>query len=317
MPRLIALAAVAVIGALALLWLTGALRLVEVWALDGQRTAQNAMARGLRALRAGEPSALAGFLAVCFGYGFFHAAGPGHGKLLIGGYGAARAVGAVRLSVVALASSLAQGISAIALVAAGIWVWQIGRERMTELADRLFAPLGFAAIALVGLWLVWRGLQGLRAIGRAGRAQGHHDRHGHHHAAHDHHGHDRPADGVCATCGHAHAPDPVAVAQATGWRDMAVLIGAVAIRPCTGALFVLIVTAQMGLFALGIAGTLAMALGTASVTVAVAVAAVTLRRGALAGLADSAALARAQPVLEVVVGGIVAVIATQLALAAL
>ena len=90
-----------------------------------------------------------------------------------------------------------------------------------------------------------------------------------------------------------------------------------AIRPCTGALFVLIVTAQMGIFAVGIAGTLAMALGTASVTIAVAVAAVTLRRGLLAGLADSAALARAQPILEVAVGALIAVLATQLALAAL
>ncbi|PWK62653.1 nickel/cobalt transporter [Roseicyclus mahoneyensis] len=307
MPRMIALAAALLIVALATLVLSGADRVLQLWALEGQQVAQNAMARGLRALRAGEPAALGGFLAVCFAYGFFHAAGPGHGKLLIGGYGAARAVGAARLSAVALASSLAQGATAVALVALGLWVWQLGREQMTAMADRLFAPLSFGAIALVGLWLVWRGLRGLWAARRVG-ADLHHDARAHHH--HDH-GDD------CATCGHVHTPDPAALAQATGWRDIAVLVGAVAIRPCTGALFVLILTAQMGIFAVGIMGTLAMALGTASVTIAVAIAAVTLRRGVLAGFAGSGVLARAQPILEIAVGALVAVLASQLALAAL
>ncbi|MCT4682300.1 MAG: hypothetical protein N4A39_01065 [Roseicyclus sp.] len=304
MHRLIALVALAVVAALALLWWSGAARVVELWALEGQREAQTAMARGLRALRGGDPAALTGFLAVCFAYGFFHAAGPGHGKLLIGGYGAARAVGAAKLSAVALVSSLAQGATAVALVGAGVWVWQLGRAQMTEMADRLFAPLSFAAIALVGLWLAWRGLRGMRAPGQDG---------GHHHHDHAHTG----DAATCATCGHVHGPDPAALARATGWRDIAVLVGAVAIRPCTGALFVLILTAQMGIFATGVAGTFAMALGTASVTVAVAVAAVTLRRGVLAGLAERAALARVQPVIELAVGLLVAVVAGQLALAAL
>jgi nickel/cobalt transporter (NicO) family protein len=298
MPRLISLITLALIAGLAVLYASGADRALTQWALSGQRAAQDTMAGGLRALRAGEGAALAGFLIVCFSYGFFHAAGPGHGKLLIGGYGAARAVGAWRLSAVALIASLAQGLSAVALVAAGVWVWQLGRAQMTDLADRLLAPLSFGAIALIGLWLVWRGLARLRAAQR------------HHHHDH-HHGPD------CTTCGHAHLPDPADIAAATGWRDMALLIGAIAIRPCTGALFILILTAQMGAFAIGVAGAMAMALGTAALTIAVALGAVMMRRGVLAGLAESPALARIQPMIEIAVGGFIAILAARITLAAL
>ncbi len=313
MSRVIALVAVVLIAGLVLLYWSGADRVLQLWAMDGQREAQDAMARALRALRTGEPAALTGLMAVCFGYGFFHAVGPGHGKLLIGGYGAAAQVGAVKLSLVALASSLAQAVTAIALVGAGLWLWGWGRAEMTGLAEDLFAPLSFGAIALIGLWLIYRGIRGLVALRTAHRAgHGHdhpHDPHGHH--SHDH---DHGAGDHCASCGHAHVPPPESVARAKSWRELLALIAAVAIRPCTGALFLLILTAQFGVFWAGVAGTIAMALGTASVTIAVAISAVTLRRGALMGLADSAALARAQPILEITIGALVAVIAGQFAL---
>ncbi len=277
-------------------------RVIFQWALEGQREAQTLLARALRALRAGEAGAVATLMGVCFAYGLFHAAGPGHGKLVIGGYGAARRVGALKLSLVALVSSLAQAGTAIGLVALGLWVLGISREAMTGLADDVFQPLSFALIALVGLWLAWRGARGLLEL----RASDH---------IHDH-PHDGP-DATCATCGHAHAPAPDQVAQAGSLRDLAVLIGVVAIRPCTGALFVLILTAQMGAFAAGIAGALAMGIGTASVTVAVALLSVTLREGVLRSQINLAGLGVAQSVLALGVGLLIALLATRLALGAI
>ena len=101
-----------------------------------------------------------------------------------------------------------------------------------------------------------------------------------------------------------------------GWRDAAALIAGVAIRPCSGALFLLILTFQLGIGAAGVAGAFAMGLGVALVTMAVALMAVWSREGALASLGE-ARIWRALPVLELAAGAIIAVLAFGLMRAAL
>jgi len=293
------------IAALAVLavavWLRGAggADWVVAQATEGQRAAQGAMASGLRALRAGEPGALTGLLGICFAYGVLHAAGPGHGKMLIGGYGVGVRVPVMRLGLLALASSLAQAAAAVLLVYAGVLVLGLTRPAMTGFADRVMAPASFGAIALVGLWLVLRGARRLWR-GRAG-------------ATHDHaHAHAPDADGVCTSCGHRHGPSMEEAAAVRSWRDALMLVAAVAVRPCTGALFLLILTWRFGLVSAGIAGAFAMGLGTATVTIAVAIAAVTFREGLVWRLAQGSGAARLLPLVEMVAGGLVAAISLQL-----
>jgi len=191
---------------------------------------------------------------------------------------------------------LAQAATAVVLVYTGILLLSWTREQMVGMAEDIFAPLSYGLIAVVGLWLAVRGGRRLWRARHAGHA-----------------GHAVDADGACGTCGHRHGPSLDEAEQVHNLRDAVLVIGSVAARPCTGALFVLILTWQMGIAAAGIAGAFAIGLGTASVTVAVALAAATLRTGALARFEGSSAL-RMTAILELGAGAVIATLATQIAL---
>ncbi|WP_432450703.1 nickel/cobalt transporter, partial [Aliiroseovarius marinus] len=231
MLRLISVFSLLILVAGLGLWASGALDGVSVWAAQWQREVQTSMARGLRALRAGEPGALAALLTICFSYGFFHAVGPGHGKVLIGGYAMASRATLWRMSAVALLSSLAQGASAVLLVLVGFLALNLTRQQMVGLAEDWFADASYVAIALIGLWLLVRGVRKLMrwSAGQKAETDPHHGRavYDHDHHGHDHHDH---ADHVCPSCGHAHAPGLHEVEAAGSWRELAVLIAGIAIR---------------------------------------------------------------------------------------
>ncbi len=285
------------------LWGFGGMAALEAWAEAGQRDTQNAMARIVRALKAGEPGAMLGLVTLCFAYGFFHAAGPGHGKVLIGGYGLAQKVSLARLAVLSVTASLAQALAAVLLVHGALWVFGWGRREMESVAEDWFAPASYAAIALVGLWLAGRGAL------RLWRARAVAVPHDHHHHNHDH-------DADCG-CGHAHGPTPDQAAAVHSWRDAVLLVGAIAIRPCTGAIFLLLITASLGIAGAGILGAFAMGLGTASVTLVVAFAAAGLRESLMAQWGDGKPALRAGAALEIAAGALVVLVAGALLRSAL
>jgi nickel/cobalt transporter (NicO) family protein len=285
---------------LGLLWLTGGMGVLQAWVQGMQHAAQDRLAGTVRALKGGQPGALLALLAVCFSYGVLHAAGPGHGKMLIGGYGVARRVPVLPLAGIALAASLAQAAVAVVLVYAAVAVLGWTRQAVVGTAEDIMAPVSHALVAGLGLWLVWRGVRGLRAQEATAAAHGHEH---HHHADHEHDDHVHGPD-----CGHAHGPTLDEVSRLTGWRDTAALITGIAMRPCSGALFLLILTWQIGVGVAGVAGAFAMGLGTAAVTVAVAGMAVWAREGALASI-SSGRVARALPVLELAAGVVITLVA--------
>ena len=78
-------------------------------------------------------------------------------------------------------------------------------------------------------------------------------------------------------CGHSHGPTPDQLAGPGGWRRGLGAIVAVGLRPCSGAILVLVFALAQGLFWAGIAATFVMGLGTAITVAAIAVIAVSAK----------------------------------------
>ncbi len=289
MPRPAALALLLGLASLAALWLGGAGQAIGLFAQSAQADVQARMADVLRALHAGQPGALGALWGLCLAYGLAHAVGPGHGKIVLGAYGAARAIGPARIVGLGLGAAIAQGLSAVALVLGGVALLGATRAQVTDLADGLLTQAGLWAVLALGLWLIWRGGRGLWALQRARQVR-----------AHPH-----PEGAPCATCGHPHGPSPAQMLAATTARERALLVATIALRPCTGALFLLILTWRMGLVWQGLVGVLVMALGTGIITAAAGLAAVGGRAGLLAW---SHRLRPVAGLLELLAGGLVVLV---------
>ncbi len=295
--RLIAgIGVVLALAALVLLHQAGALDRVAWWAAEHQRALQTRLAAQVTALRDGAPGALWTLMAVCAAYGFAHAAGPGHGKVLIGGAALGTRATAHRMGGIAVLGSLAQALVAIAIVYGGFALFEATARGAVSAAEDWIDPIGNGLIACIGLWLIWRGLRRVAGPAASPAAT---DGHDHHHAGHE-------------PCGHDHGPDAAAVARARGLGDTLALIAGMAARPCTGALFVLVIAWRMDLVAAGAAAVLAMGLGTATVTLAVALLAVMGREAALISAGTGRGARVVMPVLQIAGGGLIVAVSAAL-----
>jgi ABC-type nickel/cobalt efflux system permease component RcnA len=234
-------------------------------------------------------SAVWTLLFISFAYGIFHAAGPGHGKAVIASYLVANRETARRGIALSFASALMQSLVAILIVGISAWILNATAKTMCK-AEGAIEIASYGLIALFGLRLVWvkggafiRALQATQPVPAiAGVPHDHHDHGHHHHDAHDHHhhdhghahAHDRVHD---EHCGHSHGPTPSELAGPGGWRRGFAAILTVGIRPCSGAILVLVFALAQGLFWAGIAATFLMGLGTAITVAAIAIVAVSAK----------------------------------------
>ena len=272
-------------------------------------------------------------LGVAFLYGVFHAAGPGHGKAVITSYVLASGDTVKRGIAISFASAFVQAVSAIVIVGVATLVIGATAQQMTGVTNWVEIA-SYAAIVLLGLWLLWSKTFG----------GGHHHHHHHHfpvpagamagggghHHGHGHHDHDHGR----GHHGHAHARAALPVAQdldelaarpraesasaaaatsrstppAGNWfvRAWSAIL-AVGIRPCSGAIIILVFALSQGLLLAGVAATFVMALGT-GLTVALLATIAVSAKGLAMRFADAGS-GRGGTVLRVVeIGGALAVL---------
>nr|WP_286009725.1 sodium:proton antiporter [Salinicola sp. S1-1-2] len=226
-------------------------------------------------------------LGVSFGYGVFHAAGPGHGKVVLSTYLASQGGAWRRALGLSLLASLLQGVTAILLVA--VLVFGFGwltREAMGSVQHAELAS--FMVVSLVGAWLCGRSL--LRLF----RAYRHPSRRA---AASSSVGQVTPGSAMVAAhagraagfgvrpepssppaagcgCGHDHHIDP----QTAGdWRTALLTVFSIGIRPCSGGVLLLGAAALLDQFFKGVVAVMAMSLGTALTVSALALLSVLAR----------------------------------------
>lgn len=175
--------------------------------------------------------------ALSFLYGVFHAAGPGHGKVVITSYMLATETELRRGIALSFASAMLQSVTAVVFVVIAASVLNMTSVRLSETSN--FLTIGaYLLVVLLGIWLIVRKVFGL----------------GHHHHHDDKHDHDHKD----------HAHHMVSPAHLKGsWREVFGVVLAVGLRPCSGALVVLVFALSQGLLAAGIAAVFLMGVGTA------------------------------------------------------
>ena len=228
-----------------------------LWARDQQQSFYGTMNGALRKIKS-EGSLMAAWtlLALGFGYGVFHAAGPGHGKVIISSWLLATENDLKRGLWVAFLSSLFQALTAIIVVSALLLLVASAGAVVRDVTGYLESA-SYAMISLLGIYLIWQALRSWVKRPQPSSAfkfeiVNHHVDHGHLESDHVHD----------ANCGHAHAPEPQDLRGADwSWTRALSLAFAIGLRPCTGAILVLLTANALGLYWVGILSTLAMGFG--------------------------------------------------------
>ena len=262
------------------------------WLVETQLRFNNELTRAVENIRH-NGAAFWALIGIAFVYGVIHAVGPGHGKAVISGWIMANRENLRNGIMLAGLAALAQAVSAITLILVAALLLHLTSVSITK------ATLGFEIgsdllIIGLGLWLVWR--RALRPVllrrtaiadsRAASGGLGHLAFSAPQGAATSLSRFVAEAAEFCGLdddcdCGGLHIPSAAASQGRLDLRRAWSVMAATALRPCTGALIVLVFALSQHVLYAGIAATIAMSFGTA-LSVSILAALVVSLRGSLA-----------------------------------
>ena len=229
-----------------------------LWMRTKQQSFYGRMNNLVRQLRGSSASTAAWTLVtISFAYGVFHAAGPGHGKAVVTGWVLATENELKRGIIIAFLCAMIQALTAIIAVTAAL-LFFAGAVSTLKVGVEYLESWSYLMIGGMGLYLVWNGWTSFRvrpAILSAAAANGPFELVS------------RPDSGFALdhvhdeNCGHAHMPVASELKGDWSWKQAITLAFAVGIRPCSGAIVVLVTSYTMGLFWAGVLSTIAMGVG--------------------------------------------------------
>ncbi|RXJ13810.1 nickel/cobalt transporter [Lelliottia nimipressuralis] len=235
-----------ILAAIGALWLWQAWPQVMMKSILWQRDVNQQMSGLLKAVAENPTKAGGSLLIFSFLYGVLHALGPGHGKIVITTWLATHPSKLKSSIGLTLASSLLQGLVAIALVIVVLTVLQLP-ARQLHMSSFWLEKGSYALVGVLGVLLCWRAIKKLRALLRKPTFK----------AFTAHHVH----DAHCG-CGHQHLPTQEQLQGTDDWRARLMIILSMGMRPCSGAIMVLLFSKVIGVFSWGVVSALAMAAGT-------------------------------------------------------
>ena len=201
-------------------------------------------------------------------YGLVHAAGPGHGKIVVSSYVMANNQTLKRGIVLAFLSSLVQASVAVGLVGSLAYIFQASGSTIKSVSHQ-FTQASYLLICLLGLYLLYTVIKRRWQSNSLAKKP-----------AHAHQTADQPSQERCG-CGHSHIPNSKELEGKWDTAKVISLVLSVGLRPCTGALYVLAFALVKGVFWVGAVAVYAMALGTAMTISLMTTAVVTGRQMAL------------------------------------